>query len=210
MPTAYIPFQLVHAHFPSSSSAHAAYQELRVKSSRSFPSAHEAYSESLHPAHAISVAHDSATGILARVIQKGYVLELRNLSLVVDPTHAHSGTGAESIRISFPDPLRPVGDGSIIAYVEEGRFYIVVVSEEDVLYRLKFSLGSFSGPGDRVAFKVKGDEDWCEEWEIPQDTIAACGGVGAIKVNDEDTVILGVGDGGIVRLTRSVHWGRSE
>lgn len=59
-----------------------------------------------------------------------------------------------------------------------------------------------------VKLTTKGMEDWCEEWEVPEETLVACGGVGAWRVIDEDTIVLGGADGGIVRLTRAGKWGR--
>ena len=53
-----------------------------------------------------------------------------------------------------------------------------------------------------MAFTAKDNEDWCEEWTVPEDVVAACGGVGAWTAVDESNVVLGGGDGGIIRLTR--------
>jgi nuclear pore complex protein Nup160 len=108
---------------------------------------------------------------------------------------------------AFPEKLRPLGEGCIIPYLEDGRVYILVLTENDTVYRLKLATKVDAG---QVSLSTKGMDDWCEEWQVPEETLTACGGVGAWRVVDEDTVILGGGDGGIVRLTRAGRWGRGK
>jgi nuclear pore complex protein Nup160 len=100
-----------------------------------------------------------------------------------------------------------MGEGCIIPYPEDGRVYILALTETDVVFRLKLSLRISDGTTE---LSMKGMDDWCEEWEVPEETLVACGGVGAWRVIDEDTVVLGGGDGGVVRLTRAGRWGRGE
>ena len=59
-----------------------------------------------------------------------------------------------------------------------------------------------SGNGHRVSFTTKGNEGWYEEWAIPNDIIASCGGIGAWKVVNESSVVVGGNDSGLVRLLR--------
>ena len=205
MPSAYIPHQLIHAHLPPPPLSPNAIPELRVPTQRAFPSTSEILNEPIHPDHAVSVAHERTTGVLARSIENGYTLELRTLSLVIGQRKAKSGS--ESLRICFPDPLRPLGEGCIVHSSRTGRLYILVVTQANVLYRLTFPSSFREDAADRMVFTTKGNDEWCEEWAVPDDVVSACGGVGAWTVIDESNVVLGGGDGGIVRLVRS---GRSE
>ncbi len=204
MPSTYLPHHLVHAHLPAPPLIPNAIPELRIHTDRPFPQTCDLLAEPLHPDHAVFVAHDPTTKILARAIQNGYGLELRTLSLVVDQQRGKPSIGSETTRILFSDPLRPLGEGCIVPCRRSGRVYILVLTQANVLYRLSFPLGSFkSGRGDRVVFTTKGNEDWCEEWAVPDDVIVGCGGAGAWTAVDENVMVLGGGDGGIVRLTRS-------
>lgn len=203
MPTSFIPYRLVHAHrsAPRRTSNDAA--SIDAPTSREFP--HESdLTGPLHSEHAISTARDPSTGIFARVVNNGYTLELSHLSLSMDRAHA-STSSTENVRFNFPDKLRTLGEGCIIPYIEDGRAYIVLLTQTDVVYRLKLILDLTSG---RTVLSAKVLDDWFEEWEIPEDTLTGCGSIGAWTVIDEDTLILGSGDGGIVRLTRSGKWGR--
>ena len=199
----YIPHQLIHAHLPISPLVPNAIPERRVPTQRNFPQTIEVLNEPLHPDHAVSVAHDPVTGILVRIIQNGFGLELRTLSSVIDPHRKSRSPDSETLRISFPDALRPLGSRCIVPSARNGRLYVLVVSQVNVLYRLCFPYDNFkSGHGDRMVFTAKNNEQWCEEWTVPEDLVAACGGVGSWTAVDESNVVLGGGDGGIVRLTR--------
>jgi nuclear pore complex protein Nup160 len=203
MHPSYFPQQLVHAHLPAPPLIPNAIPELRIPTQRHYPATSDVLGEPLHPDHAVSVVHDPITGILARSIQNGYGLELRSLSLVIHPYREKGQTGSETIRIFFPDRLRPLAEGCIVSSRRGGRVYILAVSQANVLYRLSFPLGSFKArAGDRFVFMTKGNDDWSEEWAVPDDVIVACGGVGAWTVVHEGSVALGGGDGGIVRLLR--------
>jgi nuclear pore complex protein Nup160 len=158
----------------------------------------------LSPDHATSTILEPSTGILARITHNGYLLNLRNFALT---TSSHSSSIRSSIKIAFPEKLRPLGEGCIIPYPEDGRVYILVLTENDVVYRLKLSMVLTESD---LELSTKGMDDWSEEWEVPEETLGACGGVGAWRVIDEDTIVLGGGDGGIVRLTRAGKWGRGE
>jgi nuclear pore complex protein Nup160 len=200
MPTSYLPQRLIHAHLPSSSTTRDEAQ-IPVITEREFPTTDET-EEPLSPDHATSTILEHTTGILARVTHNGYLLNLSNFALT---SPSHSSLSRSTIKIAFPDRLRPLREGCIIPYPEDGRVYILVVTESDVVYRLKLSM---SMGEDGVKMTNKGMDDWCEEWEVPEETLVACGGVGAWRVIDEDTIVLGGADGGIVRLTRAGKWGR--
>jgi len=204
MPSTYLPSRLIHAHLPSPPAIPYSIPELRATSSRDFSDVIDEF-QALHPDHALSVIHDIATNILARVLNNGYVLELRTLSL----SHAGSGKsrsrGTDTIRIFFPDPLRSLSDRCIVNSKRDGKVYILVVTEANVLYRLSFSTGGARFGrygGSMMSFTVKSGDEWCEEWEVPDEIIAGCGGVGSWTVVNENLVVLGGGDGGIVRLIR--------
>lgn len=205
MPTSYIPYRLVHAHLSASRRATEGHTALQAPTARSFPPDDALY-EPLHPEHAVSTVREPNTAIFARVVHNGYTLELSNLALSVDRSQA-SSSAVKPLTITFPDRLRTLDEGFIIPYQQDGRVYILLLSESDVVYRLKLYLVNVGG---RYGLSVKGLEDWYEEWSVPEETLTACGGVGAWTVIDEDTLVLGAGDGGIVRLTRSGKWGRSE
>jgi len=200
MPTTYLPQRLIHAHLPSTPTNPTEIQ-IPVITDREFPTTDET-EEPLSPGHATSTILEPTTGILARVTHNGYLLILQNFALT---TPAHSSSSRLSINIAFPDKLRPLGEGCIIPYPEDGRVYMLLLTENDVVYRLKLSMVM---NGDRLELTTKGMDTWCEEWEVPEETLVACGGVGAWRVIDEDTIVLGGGDGGIVRLTRAGKWGR--
>ncbi len=203
MPT-FIPYRLVHAHLPAPPSLPNSIPELRVPSDQPHPSISQLASLPLHPEHAQSVVRDPTTGILARLIQNGHCLELSNLSLISTSTSREDGS--DKVRIYFPHELRPLVSGSIVPSREDERLYVVAVSTTNILYRINFPLGPPS-KGDRFIFSLKSnEEDWCEEWVIPEDVLSACGGIGSLAVTNGNTVVLGCDDGGIIRLTRSGHW----
>jgi nuclear pore complex protein Nup160 len=203
MPTSYIPYRLVHAHRSASRSTAADDRSLDAPTDRSLPQDSE-LDGPLHPQHAVSTTREPTTGLLARVVNNGYTLELSNLALSTERNQASSSSSTH-LNINFSDRLRTLSDGCIVPYTEDGRVYILLLTQTDVLYRLKLSLTTING---RSIVSTKSLDDWYEEWEVPEDTLTACGGIGAWTVIDEDTLILGGGDGGIVRLTRSGKWGR--
>ena len=189
----FTPHHLVHAHLPAPPSIPNSIPELRVPTDRPFPEDLSLTSDPNHPDHAVTFSHHP--NILVRVIHNGYTLELRALEFVInlDPK---SSTGSEIVRIAFPDPIRPLGDDCII--VSHNRIYVFALSESNVLYRLQF-------PGNverarRFAFTTSGD--WCEDLEMTDEILNACGGISAWTVVDEETVVLGGYDGGTVRLAR--------
>jgi hypothetical protein len=69
------------------------------------------------------------------------------------------------------------------------------------VYRFEFDLGSFVDRGDRITFNPK--HDWCEEWEVNEELISSAGEVGSWSIANQDTVILGCGDGGIIQVART-------
>lgn len=192
----YSPFQLSHAHLPAPSNDDAL--EVTVPSERPFPETTEPYTSPLNADHAVSAAVDAATGVFARAIYNGYALELRSLSPVIAAGSAPQQHTA--IRIMLPDQLRPLANNCIVPS-NDGRLYVVVVSQANVVYRLEFALGSFADAGDRITFNPK--HDWCEEWEVNEELVSSAGEVGSWSVVNEDTVVLGCGDGGIIQVVRS-------
>lgn len=203
MASTYLPLQLVHAHLPAPPSIPLAIPELRIPTDRPFPESTQSYSEPLHPDHAVSAVHHHSTGTLARVIRNGYVLELRTLNPLVAKDRRRDGSGSETVRIFFPDRLLPLTDGCLVLSHRENKLFILVVTESTVVYRLNFPLGGFrTGKADRLSYSTK-SEDWCEEYEVPDEVVGACGEVGSWIVLDDATVVLGGDDGGIVRLVRS-------
>jgi len=194
----YTPFQLVHAHLPALPTAPGPVAEVSVPTERSFSANADAYTSPLHPDHAVSAAFDSRTATLARTVYNGYALELRSLSPVLNK--GKSIEDPSIIRILFPDQLRPLADKCIIPSFGDRQLVVVVLSTANIIYRLTFPLGLFVDKGDRVTFKPK-EGEWVEEWEIDPDLVAAVGEIGAWAV-DEDTVVLGCADGGIIRVVR--------
>lgn len=210
MASTFFPSQLIHAHLPAPSSGPLAIPELRIPTERPYPTGSKIYTEPLHSNHAVSSVRDPSTGILARSIRNGYALELRTLNPVVAKDRWREAAGSEVVRISFPDRLLPLTDGCVSLSTSENKLFVIVVTETTVVYRLSFPLGSFRpGKGDRFAFSTKKDE-WCEEYEVPDEVIAASTGVGSWIVLDEQTVVLGGTDGGIVRLARTGQDGSGE
>ncbi|WRT67678.1 uncharacterized protein IL334_004650 [Kwoniella shivajii] len=207
MPSTFIPHHLVHAHLPSPPSVPNAIPELRIVSDQAIPLTDEDYAEPLHPDHAVSVIHDQSTNILARSIYNGHVLEMRSLNPVIGQARPRGLDGSEILRIFFPEQLRPLAQGSITISRKDKRLFITLVSQVNIVYRLNFPLGTFRpDTEDRFVFTTKGQDDWYEEWEVPEDVIVACNGTGAWTALDENTIILGGGDGGIVKIHRSGHW----
>ncbi|RSH88570.1 uncharacterized protein EHS24_001115 [Apiotrichum porosum] len=196
----YSPHSLVHAHLPALPTVPGPVAEVSVPSERPFADSTEIYSAPLHPDHAVSAAFDPRTATLARVVHNGYALELRSLSPVV--TRDRTIEDPSIIRILFPDALRPLADGCIVPSVRLGQLVIVVLTETNVIYRLSFNIQSFTDRGDRVVFTTK-DGEWVEEWEIDPDVLSSVGDIGSWAVTNEDTVILGCADGGIVKAVRS-------
>ncbi|ODN74422.1 hypothetical protein L202_06819 [Cryptococcus amylolentus CBS 6039] len=198
----YIPHHLVHAHLPAPPSLPVSTPELRIPTDETLSD--ELYTEPLHPEHAVSVAYDVENNILGRTIYNGYVLDLRPMGSTISKTRLPNSEGSESIRVFFPEPLRTLSSGLVRISPQEKRLYILVVSQANIVYRLNFPLGDFEpSSGERFSFTLQNGEQWSEEWEVPEDVIGSCGGVGATTVVDERTVVLGGGDGGIVILTRS-------
>lgn len=205
MATSYIPYRLVHAHRSRSRTAAVNERSLDSPTTREFPADSE-LDGPLHPEHAVSTIRESRTGLLARVINNGYTLEISHLALSTERDQASTSSSTPLI-INFADRLRTLVEGCIIPYHDQGRVYIPLLTQNDVVYRLKLNLTMI---GEKPVLSTKGLDDWFEEWEVPEDTLTACAGIGAWAVIDEDTLILGSGDGGIVRLTRSGKWGRGK
>lgn len=195
----YTPFELVHAHLAEAPSAPGVVEEITVPSERSFPATEDEYHSPLHAEHAVSAAFDPRTGTLARAIFNGYALELRSLAPVIS---SNGGNVQPSVlRVILPDPLRPLVQGCLVPDLGNGQLVVVVVTQADVVYRFTFPLGSFVDQGDRIAFVTK-DTDWVEEVEIDSETIAAAGGIGSWSVVNPNILVLGCGDGGIIKAER--------
>ncbi|WVQ80541.1 hypothetical protein IAT38_002646 [Cryptococcus sp. DSM 104549] len=206
MPT-YLPQHFIHAHLPAPPPLPESIPELRVADSDTIPIPLEAYNSPQDVEHAVSVVHDAATNILARSIANGYVLELRPFSPTIGKSRPRTLDGSEIIRVFFPAKLRTLAEGSIVVSHRDQLLYVYALTETNQVYRLNFPLGNFRpGTGDRFVFTTRGGGDWSEQFEPAQEDIVACGGVGAWTVLDEDTVVLGGGDGGIVKMTRTGNW----
>jgi len=197
----YVSYQLVYAHNPSQSSLSTSTPELRIPTEREHPSSSQLSSLTLHPEHASAVYREPTRGVTARLIQNGYCLELSTFSLKAAQT---SQDGSDRIRIFFPDSLHSI-EGCVVPSKRDGRLYILVVSTSNVLYRLNFPLTS-TAVSENLYFKLDSKDEWCEEWSIPEDVLGACGGISCLTVTNEDNVVLGCDDGGIIRLTRAGHW----
>ncbi|CAK9785053.1 hypothetical protein CC85DRAFT_277004 [Cutaneotrichosporon oleaginosum] len=189
----YTPFELVHAHLAETSAV-----EVAVPSERSFPATEHDYNTPLHAEHALSASFDAQTGTLARSVFNGYALELRSLSLVIN---SKPDSSPSVLRIVLPDPLRPLANGCIIPDFGAGVLIVLVVTTADVIYRFTFPLSGFSDAGDRVILQTK-DTDWAEEIEIGDETINAAGGIASWAAVNQNTVMLGCSDGGIIKVAR--------
>ncbi|WWC62448.1 uncharacterized protein I303_105044 [Kwoniella dejecticola CBS 10117] len=207
MPSTFIPHHLIHAHLPPPPSIPNAIPELRIQSDQAVPLTVEDYAEPLHPDHAVSVIHHESTNILARSIYNGHVLELRSFNTVIRKSRPRGLDGSEIIRIFFPEQLRTLSQGGVVVSKRDKRLFVTVVSQANIVYRLNFPLGTFRpGTEDRFIFTTKGNDDWYEEWQVPEDVVVACSGVSAWTALNENIIILGGGDGGIVRIHRSGYW----
>ncbi|WVR06261.1 hypothetical protein IAU60_003291 [Kwoniella sp. DSM 27419] len=207
MPGTYLPHHLVHAHLPPPPTLPASIPELRVASDTAIPLTDEEYASPLHPDHAVSVVRCQSANLLLRSIYNGHVLELRPFSPTISSGRTSRQEGSETVRIFFPEQLRPLSEECITLSHRDQRLFISVVSLANNVHRLNFPLGNFRpDTDDRFVFSTKGNEEWHEEFAVPEDIVRSCAGVGAWTVLDENTVVLGGGDGGIVRLVRTGHW----
>jgi nuclear pore complex protein Nup160 len=210
MSRTYIPYTLVHAHLPAPPTIPNSIPELHVSSDYQAP---EPTTDDIFPEHAISFGYSPTLNVLARVINNGYTLELRSFSTVYDPTSASDGSedGSDIIRVFFPRPIKALPEESIIVSTVDRRVYVLVYTEGNTadaelgtLYRLNFPLLSAKlGRGHRFNFTTRGNDDWVEDIDVPEEILRNSGGISAWTVVDELNVILGGNDGGIVRLTRS-------
>jgi len=212
MSRSYIPHSLIHAHLPCPPTIPNSIPELRI------PSDFGSYSESsdnVHfSEHALSFSYSPSLNVLARVINNGYTLELRAFDTTIKPEHAQQGEdddGSRIVRVIFPQQIKSLPEDCIIVSPLDRRVYVLVYTElieeegsRNVLYRLNFPLGSSKlGRGSRFSFTTRGNDDWVEEFQVPHEALVNCGGVGTWTVVDELNVVLGCGDGGILRLARS-------
>lgn len=195
----YTPYELVHAHLAEASTAPGVVEEVTVPSERAFPDTEDEFNSPLHPDHAVSASFDPHTGTLARAIFNGYALELRSLSPVISSNGANSQPSI--LRIILPDQLRPLAQGCVMPDLGNRQLVVIAVTQADVVYRFTFPLTSFVDKGDRVAFVTK-DADWAEEIELDDEMITAAGGVGSWSVANQDAVVLGCADGGIIKAVR--------
>ncbi|GMK57727.1 hypothetical protein CspeluHIS016_0405610 [Cutaneotrichosporon spelunceum] len=189
----YTPFELVHAHL-----AETATVEVAVSSERTFPVTQDEYNSPLHVEHALSASFDARTCTLARAVFNGYALELRSFSPV---TNSKTNRPPSVLRIVLPDPLRPLASGCIVPDFGAGMLTVLAVTTADVIYRFTFPLGSFTDAGDRIKFVTK-DADWVEEVELDDETIHSTGGITSWAAVNQNTVVLGCTDGGIVKVDR--------
>lgn len=197
----FVPLSLIHSHLPAPPSIPHAIPELRVISDRPFPSLADEDLEPQHPDHAVSATHDPKTGILARAIRNGYVLELRTLNPLIART-TRRREGSESIRIFLPDRLLPLTSDCIVASPDRDRLYILVVTEAAIVYRFSFRLNGFQvGQHERISFTQ--EPGWCEEYRVDEEICAAGSGVGTYRVIHGSSAVLGASDGGIIRLERT-------
>ena len=203
MASTYISHQIVHVHLPAAPSIPHAIPILRVPSSGPFLDDQD-LSEPLHPDHASWTSYSSQLNLMTWTIHNGYTLELRPLDLYYPSGQTSNTPGTTTLRISFPHPLRPLLQDSLVLSKEDRCVYILVVTHADCLYRLSFPLGDFEpGQGNRFFFTTQGGDEWCEQYLVPEDLLIASGGVGPVAVVDPETVVLGCVDGGLIRLDRS-------
>lgn len=210
MSRTYIPHTLIHAHLPAPPTIPNSIPELHVSSDYQTP---PPTTDDIFPEHALSFSYSPALNVLARVINNGYTLELRSFSTVYDPSSAHERDedGSDIIRVFFPRPIKAMPEGSIVVSTADRRVYVLVYTDGNTadadlgtLYRLNFPLGGAKlGKGRRFNFTTRGNDDWVEDIDVPEEILRNCGGISAWAVVDELNVILGGNDGGIVRLARS-------
>jgi nuclear pore complex protein Nup160 len=212
MSRSYIPHALIHAHLPCPPTIPNSIPELHIPSELGSPSVFSG--GALFSEHASSFSYSPSLNVLARVINNGYTLELRAFDTTIRKDEVQQGQdddGSRIIRVMFPQQITSLPEDCIIVSPLDRRVYVLVyteVIEEDtsrnVFYRLNFPLGSTKlGQGSRFSFTTRGNDDWVEEFQVPHDVLANCGGVGTWTVVDELNVLLGCGDGGILRVSRS-------
>ncbi|TXT13507.1 hypothetical protein VHUM_00874 [Vanrija humicola] len=198
----YTPFQLAHTSLPAPiTTTSGVAREVAVPTQRPFPPEddNEIFNSPLNADHAASAAFEPRTATLARALDNEYTLELRSLSPVIN--HSRSSGNPQILRILLPDPIRPLTDGCIVPDVRGRRLTIIALTHTNVVYRFTFPLTAFIDKGDRVAF-ITTDVEWVEEFEIDPDLISSAGGIGSWAVTNANTVILGCGDGGIIKVQR--------
>jgi nuclear pore complex protein Nup160 len=210
MTRTYIPHTLVHAHLPAPPTIPDSIPELHVSSEYQDPAP---TTDDIFPEHALSFSYNPALNVLARVINNGYTLELRSFSTVYDPSSAsdRNDAGSDIVRVFFPRPIKALPENSVIVSTLDRRVYIMVYTEGitphaelGTLYRLNFALGGAKvGRGHRFNFTTRGNDDWVEEVDVPEDVLRSCGGISTWAAVDELNAVLGGNDGGIVRLVRS-------
>lgn len=212
MSRSYIPHNLIHAHLPCPPTIPNSIPELHIPSD--YSSSPSSSSDAHFYEHALSFSYSPSLNVLARVINNGYTLELRAFDTAIQSDCNQQGKGEDGsriIRVFFPQQIKSLPEDCIIVSPLDRRVYVLVYTEEieeeslrNVLYRLNFPLASAKlGQGSRFSFTTRGNDDWVEEFQVPHDSLVNCGGVGAWTVVDELNVLLGGGDGGILRLTRS-------
>lgn len=212
MSRSYIPQTLVHAHLPCPPTIPNSIPELHIPSD--YDSSSGSFDDAHFLEHALAFSYSPSLNVLARVINNGYTLELRAFDPTIRSDQSQSGKeedGSRIIRVIFPQQIKSLPEDCIIVSPLDRRVYVLVYTEEitedasrNMLYRLNFPIGSTKlGKGSRFSFTTRGNDDWMEEFQVPHDMLINCGGVGTWTVVDELNVVLGCGDGGVLRLTRS-------
>ena len=198
----YLSQSLVHAHLPCPPSIPDAIPELRVDpNSDTLSMERSTLPHAIR--HAISFSYEPEVNVLARLIHNGYVLELRALDTVRREGSFNDTQQIHTLRIIFPSRLVSLAEDSIVLSLAEQMIYVFAYSQANVLYRMKFPLIRSTGPGTRMSFSINGGSHWVENFHVPEELIAAAGGVSAWSAMDEDTAILGGQDGGIIRVART-------
>lgn len=200
----YAPQLAVHSHLPAPPSAPHAIPVWEAPIDRPFPTSSSDYDSPLHPDHALYTAGHSSTGIQARVIQNGYTIELRSYQL--SSSSASSSTqDPTTVRITFPETLAPLSSTSITtAFSASGRsyLYVILLSSSGWLYRLRFARSAkYALEGGPIQTFVQ-DDDWFEHVELPSDKIHAAAGIATHAVVTEDLILVGCGDGGVLKVEK--------
>lgn len=165
-----------------------------------------------HPSHALHSSSDPTTGLLARTINNGFTLELSSIALSSAKSTSSSSVVFLPRPLRFIFPSKLVSTPTIFTSPATSYIHIVALTESGYLYRLSFPLaaaqaagraGSAGGAGRRSTSSwesVLEKGDWSDEYEVAG--LASGRTPTVFHAADEQTVLVGLGDGTMIRLDR--------
>lgn len=148
-----------------------------------------------HPDHALAASSDPQTGLLLRLLSDSTVLEISSLSLTSTraPTAPRPVVLPRPLRFLFPSPLVPT-PAVIATPGGPGGVQIVAVSITGFVYRL--SLPSLGSKWEEHVERA----GWSSEYELRSAGLVTSKGMTVCHVVDDQVVLVGLGDGGVLRF----------